>query len=1543
MPKHGTDQWFTTLTIEGSLLSMDFLRRLALGDKGDCPGTAPENYDLSGGRLADAVNPAWTRARSSWLAFQNAVQGLPDIDSGVALTRDKWLQQLFIALDYGKLPAAQPEEIDGRVYPVSHRWNRSFPVHLVSFRQNLDRRPEQGGWKPHSLMQEYLNRSEQVRWGIVSNGYSLRLLRDSARVTRPSYIEFDLKTMFETGAYADFTLLWLLCHRSRIEGEKPEDCWLEKWFEDSRRLGARALDSLRTGVENAICRLGIGFLRHPDNRILQRRLRDGELNKQDFFRQLLRMTYRLLFLFVAEDRELLMTPETDEQAKADFYYYSTTRLRELSRQYRSFGRHSDLGNMVGRFFRMLENGGIPQFGIASPGGFLWSPQAMPDLSDATIANCDLLWAFHDLAWMESDHVMRPVDYRNLGSEELGSVFEALLELHPIMDLDAKQFKLDTAAGNDRKSTGSYYTPDSLIQCLLDSALEPVLDKAARSPNPVAALERIKICDPACGSGHFLVAAAHRIAKRLAAARTMVENAENPEDEHEPSPEDIRDALRHVIGDSLYGVDINDMAVELCKVALWMEAQDPRRPLSFLDHHIVQGNSLLGATPKLLDEGIPETAFEPLEGDDRKECNILRKENENQRRGWQSFPFGHHEDSDLKLGNMLAAFARIDEIPDTDRDGARAREVQYYELTRKVGYQNGKLWADSWCGAFVWKKVWDHDAPPPVLEKAFRDIEKYAGHGVPLNQIEEVRRLAHQYGFMAWHMTFPGVFRLVPKNTEKPADWNADTGWAGGFDCVLGNPPWERVKLQEKEWFASRVPEIANASNAAARKQLIAALAENDPTEYTAFLEERRKSEGESALLRNSGRYPLCGRGDVNTYSVFAELMRSLIKPGGRVGCIVPSGLATDDTLKHFFRDLVDTGTLASFYDFENRSGLFPAVDSRMKFALVTLKSGRDELDSKTPAEFAFFLHNTEELRNPERRFILSAEDLKLLNPNTHTSPIFRSRKDAELTKYIYRRVPVLWREASNDAAESNPWGVSFRAMFHMSNDSGLFHTKRQLEAEGWSLSGNVFERGGERMLPLYEAKMVHHFDHRWAGYVPAVPKHGKISTKEEDVISFTDKDKKNPNLVSFPRYWVPESDVRNRLGNRWTHEWLLGWRDICRSTDERTTISGVIPFAACGDKFLLIFPQKVEYAPSLIACFDSFCFDFCTRQKHGGTSLKYYLFKQLPVPSPTTFEQRIGWLGNITLYQWILPRIIELVSTSHDTMNFANDFGCYRWPFRWIPQRRKQLCAELDAVFFHLFLGSQGEWNSSAPKELCAQFPSPRNVISHIMDSFLGVKKKDLKEYGHYHTCEAILTEYDRMAAAIATGVPYVSTLSPKPGQQLEAPLVLQGPTSLPILYTTFVLDLFTVRPEIEKRTFRNLRSLIGYIFTVPDKILSGCISPQNEVRRHIDAVRFLLQRDSTGDLDKIIYALTKAGAIVESTVFAQGPHFDESRAEYPSAESITWLVQEFLRIEDRGAQLVAGDELLDSSAIASDEDAAPQVRNEQMADLMPDKLSIKE
>ena len=307
-------------------------------------------------------------------------------------------------------------------------------------------------------------------------------------------------------------------------------------------------------------------------------------------------------------------------------FYSIGRLRDLT-LHRAGTPHPDLWQVFQLITRFLgSDSGCPELALPALGSFLWSPEATPDLNDCLISNRHFLEAVHALAFIRDGNVRRAIDYKNLGSEELGSVYESLLELHPIVNADAGTFELKTAAGHERKTSGSYYTHDSLVQSLLDSALEPVIAETIKGKEGAAAAEallKLKICDLAVGSGHFLIAAAHRLARRVAAARTG---------EEEPSPEATRSALREVIGRCLYGVDINPMAAELCRVSLWLEALEPGKPLSFLDHHIRVGNSLLGATPELIAQGIPDDAFKPIEGDDKNACSVLKKRNKAERAG-----------------------------------------------------------------------------------------------------------------------------------------------------------------------------------------------------------------------------------------------------------------------------------------------------------------------------------------------------------------------------------------------------------------------------------------------------------------------------------------------------------------------------------------------------------------------------------------------------------------------------------------------------------------------------------------------------------------------------------------------------------------------------------------------------------------------------------------------------------------------------------------------------------------------------------------------
>ena len=624
----------------------------------------------------------------------------------------------------------------------------------------------------------------------------------------------------------------------------------------------------------------------------------------------------------------------------------------------------------------------------------------------------------------------------------------------------------------------FRSPTQLIESLLDSALEPVITRTIRDAGSVEAAEtallNLKICDPACGSGHFLLAAAQRLAKRLAALRSGDE---------EPAPAALRHALRDVIGRCVYGVDINPMSVELCKVSLWLEAVEPGKPLSFLDHHIQCGNSLLGATRQCILKGLPEEAFDALAGDDKKACTALRKRNKAHldavfasmsklKAGTQDNLLAEQWRKDFESLMNLAAPPDLDTMPANTIAELEAQEKAYHDWIGSGDWQRKKLLFDMWCAAFVAPRYFPERKERPGF---FEDTPTGITSGM-IQDFASDRQDSHAAQTIAQQMA--GQYQFFHLAVSLP-----EVEAKGGFDVVLGNPPWERIKLQEKEWFAAIRPDIAEARNAAARKKLIATLEKDNPALYAAYMQALRAVDGQSHFLRNSGRFPFCGRGDINLYTVFAENMRNMLNDSGRLGCIVPSGIASDDTTKFFFQDLVEKKSLISLFDFENQ-GIFAGVHNSYKFSLLTCGNGKQTLADQ--ADFVFFAHSTDELQDPERRFTLSPHDIELLNPNTRTCPIFRAKRDAELTKAIYRRAPVLIRESRGKLPEENPWGIQFKTMFHMSNDSHLFRTREELETEGWELRGNIFVRPDDdrrQYLPLYEAKMAHQFNHRAADVV----------------------------------------------------------------------------------------------------------------------------------------------------------------------------------------------------------------------------------------------------------------------------------------------------------------------------------------------------------------------------------------------------------------------------------------------------------------------------
>jgi Eco57I restriction-modification methylase len=1347
---------YPSIRIEGAILSPDILEGIE-----EERGQRPVDFNLdSSAKVKDEIARAWADAQDYWRIFQRKLETLRTDAPATSETRQLWMAPLLGLLGYQLEYQPKGAELNGKIYNISHRaTNRAqAPVQIVGYREpsGLDRKPELSNLRmsAHAVVQEFLNLNEYL-YGLVTNGRVLRLLRDSSRLIKLSYLEFDLDRIFADALFADFAILYRLLHATRlpVSNDTNAESLIEGYHQKTIEQGTRIREGLREAVTEALEILGTGFLAHPENHSLRQKIESGELNHTTLFSHLLRFIYRILFLNVVEERGLIFPKGTPSaKLKAYFNYYSLQRFRRLARtRGLKTERHHDAWLSLLSTFQIFENPDrASSLGTTAFGGQLFDSASLGPLGTCRLSNAALFESLDRLCSFDDPktHQRLPVNFGALATEEFGSVYESLLELHPVVETTpSPRFGFKQVAGSERRTSGSYYTPASLVDCLLDSALDPVLDEQVRNhktlgyPNPEEAILSLKVCDPACGSGHFLIAAAQRIARRLALERAGDE---------EPSPDILRHALRQVISHCIYAVDINPMSVELCRVALWLEAVEPGKPLSFFDHHIRIGNSLLGAIPELMAAGLPDNAFKPIEGDDKEICSALKKRNKQEREGQRDMLHLMVAEQESEYNSLASRTQGINEAPDDTIDEIQRKTEQFRKLVVSPEYWHAQLVADAWCSAFVWEKRANGSAEP-ITTDTLRQLE-VDPKALTTAQLEEVEHLSNQYQFFHLHLAFPEVFAK------------------GGFDCVLGNPPWERVKLQEKEWFAQRSPKIANAPNAAARKRMIDALKAGNPALHKGFLDDSRKAEGESHMMRNSGRYPLCGRGDINTYAVFAEAAGDLLNQKGRLGFIVPPGIATDDTTKLFFQKIIDSNRLVSLFAFINEARLFPHIDHRNRFCLVTIAGRPDVAQS---AIFAFGLLVPADLTRPGKQYRLSAEDIRLINPNSKTCPIFNSSSDAELTKAIYRRMPVLERDADQ---EGGPWCQKLATMFHMANDSHLFESRERLQAIGLHLSGNAFVGGQERYLPLYEGKMIWQFDHRFGSYdgqTEAQANAGKLP--ELDPATHAD-----PTQLPQPRYWVHAAEVLSWKDRLCAGRFLIAFREITNSILLRTAVVAVLPLTAVGHKApLLISGQSADTLTSLIASLNSFPLDYVCRQKIGGVSLSFFIVRQLPFPTPSAFLQPCSWCPTASLKAWVGLRVLELVFTADDLEPFAREYGWSGAPFRWDEERRFLLRCELDAAFFHLYLpaNAEGQWipahitvgdvRGETPEELeelLRHFPTPRHAVTYIMDTFPIVRRKDEEKYDdHFRTKRVILEIYDAMAKSIRNGQTYQTLLDPPP------------------------------------------------------------------------------------------------------------------------------------------------------------------------------------
>lgn len=659
---------------------------------------------------------------------------------------------------------------------------------------------------------------------------------------------------------------------------------------------------------------------------------------------------------------------------------------------------------------------------------------------------------------------------------------------------------DGNSGDVRRETVDSPHPES-------TALE---DLQTHRPTDLPTLLRqailgISVVDPACGSGAFLIQALDALAEALLKVQLGDE---------QPSELQLRVARRDVAIHCIHGVDMNPMAVELCKFTIWLHVAHPKFPLSYLEPLIRSGNSLVGvptkaqieeakrviaeenARIKLLPtykpkdlqtytgwEGfdlepskltkVPDEAFSPVGDDDKTYAKSIQAANKSERAGQLRLTEGQAEDFTT---GRLAVYRHMQEIEEDDPEAIREKTKRFDQYLKSGAYRLPKRFADAWCSAFFWPmksrsvgrevgrsvgsgpadlqtqrptdlQTWSPDCVPTQAElNKLHPAKQRASNATPVDAalVAEVERRAEALQFFHWELEFPDVF-------EK-----------GGFDVVLGNPPWKKTDLKEQEWFAGKNDAIVDAPTKAKRTELIEGLRTTDPALDEAFALASHEQAARSKFLKESNRYPLTGKGKMNLYALFAETDRGLTRLSGRAGFICPTGIATDDTTKDFFGAVAGGGELAGLYDFSNKEKLFD-IGTLIKFVLLTIaRAGGVE------TEYRFFLTNPAQIADPRRRVGLTAADILLMNPNTRTAPVLRTRQDADLLRFIYQRVPVLVRERPDlqtsqptDLPTSlNPWGIRYQqGHFNMSSDSRLFKTADDLAAMGARFEDGVWVIG----------------------------------------------------------------------------------------------------------------------------------------------------------------------------------------------------------------------------------------------------------------------------------------------------------------------------------------------------------------------------------------------------------------------------------------------------------------------------------------------------
>ena len=1195
---------------------------------------------------------------------------------------------------------------------------------------------------PHGQILRYLSAAEYVtdggtRWGILTDGGVWRLYDQRSRPRATGYFEVDLADVLEPDAEDELRTFRVLFGRnSFVPGAGATDTFLERALEEGRRYERQvAQDLSRVVFERAFPSL-VQALADAGGRDLAQ-VRQAALV----------LLYRLLFVLYAEDRGLLPVNDTGYD---DYGLQKRVRLDLADRT----SRGDTFSNVAASYYdhvmtlcKIIDRGDA-SIGLPPYNGGLFAADAAPLLEAVRLPDSAFAPIIHDLSHTETDGERRFVNYRDMSVQQLGSIYERLLEQEPIFGDGGRIVIRPNPYA--RKDSGSFYTPQELVDLIVGRTLNPLVEerlnafeeksdelKSDRRPksermaelrklDPAEAVLDLKVLDPAMGSGHFLVTAVDYLSDDIAG---LVEFAPvYPEwlDGEYESPlvariASIRDEIlrraeesswildeaqltdqaiirRMVLKRCIYGVDKNPLTVELAKVSLWLHSFTVGAPLSFLDHHLRCGDSLVGlrvtdAREDLRKLGGLLTASAVAGVDTAADGMQLIEEMSDAdvaevRESAALFRGVEETTADLRgvldfLCGLRWHTAGLKKLDRMAREGIVSQnlgqrpETAYTLLARGPDAIGAETPDDTQTGSW----------------SAFKDLWSGA------------MSIARRERFLHWEAAFPGVWR----------GWQ-DYRPEGGFDAVIGNPPWEKIRLQEVEWLATRDPELARAPTAAARRAGIRQLRERGAPLAADFDAAKERADKLGRLVRASGHYPLLGGGDINLYSLFVERAMSLLKPDGLVGLLTKSGIYADKTAARFFKTISTEGRVAALFDFENKKIFFKDVHTSEKFCAFIFGGERRRFDE---TQCAFFLHDTNTINDPDRCFPLAPDDFARVNPNTGTAPIFRTRRDADITRRIYERHPVLVDRSGDE--ERRAWPVKYVRMFDMTNDSHLFRTTAQLEDEGfYPVQGNRWKRGDEMYLPLYEGKMVQAFDHRAASVVVNPDNLHRPGQK----VPATLAQHQNSQWLPSIRYFMNQTNVTND-GSR---EYILTYKRITSPTNARTMIAAIGPHSAYETNANnILLPAATDAVPHccIAANLNNISLDFVVRQKIQGTTLNWYIVEQLPFIAPDDYDRRFG---AVTARELVRDHVLRLTYTAHDMAPFARDLGHDGPPFVWDEEERRHLRARLDALYFHLY-------------------GLDRDDAGYVLDTFPIVRREDEAQFGRYRTRDLILAYMNALSA----------------------------------------------------------------------------------------------------------------------------------------------------------------------------------------------------